>query len=90
MYTVSLKIDNYDPRRFIYVNLNPDQALNPYTWRAPITWSGFVAGTPVTIIQNENSAFDIDDFDWSGLPSEYSYLRSEIREAIDKAMKVMD
>lgn len=91
MYIISFNDDSsiYKARE-ITVKLKPDQSLNPFTWKPPILWDGFIDNTPVTIIQTERHALSINAFDWSGIPEAYYYLRNKIVAAIDKVMRTMD
>ncbi len=91
MYEVSFRSDSlYEGNRPISVNLNPNQAFNPYTWKPPIIWKGFVGSEKVTFIQIASSAIGLDDFDWTNFPIASISLRREIVKAIDNAMRTMD
>jgi hypothetical protein len=70
--------------------LDADKDFNPYTWAAPIKWSGIVGGVEVSFKQISPSAYDKSCFDWTDFPDEVSGAIYDIVEAIDKAMKVMD
>lgn len=70
--------------------LNPNQGMNPYTWRPPIIWKGIVCGTEVSFAQTEAHAISDDDFDFTGFPEKFSSAIPYIIDAIDDAIRVMD
>lgn len=71
-------------------HLNADQGFNPFTWKAPINWVGFVGSKEVKFTQIEDGSFNEQSFDWGNFPEELNYVKPYIVEAIDKAMRVMD
>lgn len=70
--------------------LNADHGFNPYTWKAPIHWKGWIGGVEVEFTQINASGSNKEDYDFSSLPKECSGAISYIVEAIDNAMKTMD
>ncbi len=64
--------------------------MNPYSWKAPIEWKGYINNDKISFTQIENSGYAEYCFDFSNLKEEYKFLASDIVELIDKAMKVMD
>lgn len=91
MSTVSFRTElTYHGDRKIYVNLDANQPLNPYTWKAPIEWEGYLGGIPIKFVQISNLAHSLKAFDWTGFPEEYDYLCPIIVKEIDKALSIMD
>lgn len=82
--------DAASPRGKVSIALNADQAMTPYSWKPPIHWNGIINNKKVQFIQTSRYASDRDDFDWNGFPEDLAYLRSDIVELIDKAMRTMD
>lgn len=82
--------DDYHHSRKRSFSLKADQSFNPYTWKPPIHWEGFVGGEYVKFTQIDSSGTSIDYFDWQDFPSELDYVKSFIVKAIDDAMRVMD
>lgn len=91
MYQVTGEYTDYKKfNRKSYFYLNADKRFNPYTWRAPINWEGIVGGINVKFTQIDNSAYSENCFNWTEFPDELSIAKSDIVEAIDKAMRIMD
>lgn len=57
----------------VSVQLTPDKALFPGRFIIPITWTGFVNGEEIEIIQNSFVAKSINDFKFSKFPNEMDY-----------------
>lgn len=70
--------------------LDADQSFNPFTWKPPIHWEGYVGGQKVIFTQLGRSGYHVDHFDWQDFPEELESAKPYIVEAIDKAMKKMD
>ena len=91
MYQVKGEYTNYQKyNNKGWFHLDSDQALNPYTWKAPIHWSGLVDGIEVKFTQIDSSALSVNSFDWTDFPKQLDSVKSDIADAIDKAMRVMD
>lgn len=91
MWRVTAEYPDYSSFRLkSEIHLNCDQAFNPYTWKAPIHWEGYVGDTKVNFIQISEDAISEDSFDWSGFPEKLEYTKGYIVRAIDDAMRVMD
>jgi len=71
-------------------SLEADQGFNPYTWRPPINWRGWVNNVAVSFIQVNASGGDLSDYDFSGFPPQFERAKPFIVAAIDDAMRVMD
>jgi len=91
MWQISEEFEDYThPIGKGWVNLNADKPMNPYHISYPITWSGFVSGQEVRIIQKSFSAFSLSDFDFVEFPDKYSYIKSDIVKWIDKYLRILD
>mgnify|MGYP000727044299 CR=1 FL=1 len=63
MYQVKGEYTNYQKyNNKGWFHLDSDQALNPYTWKAPIHWSGLVDGIEVKFTQIDSSALSVNSF----------------------------
>jgi hypothetical protein len=72
------------------IKLSANKAMNPYTWAAPIEWTGYINNDKISFTQISNGGYAEHCFDFSNLKEEYKFLKGDIVELIDKAMKVMD
>jgi hypothetical protein len=70
--------------------LKPDKPFAPGYYIPPITWKGHINHEEVEITQVKNTAYTEDDFDFSKLPEKFNYMKKELIEAIDDAMRAMD
>ena len=73
-----------------FIELNAGVAFNPYTWKPPINWTGFVNGTPVNFTQVSASGSHEHNFDFSTFPIELKYAIPNVISAINGAMRTMD
>lgn len=90
-FDVEGEYTDYTPFREVKrISLNADQAIFYQTWTAPIKWSGFVGGIKVEFIQINDPAYDEEDFDWTGFPTNLHKAIPAIIKAIDEAMREMD
>lgn len=79
--------ENNNQGRFI---VESDQAMNPYTWKPPIHWEGYIKEVKISFTQIRASGSSERDYDFSKLPEQFHRFIPEIVEAIDNAMRVMD
>ena len=70
--------------------LEGDKAFNPYTWKPPINWEGYIGGEKISFVQTSASGYSEGDYDFSQLPEKFKRLIPEIVSAIDDAMRTMD
>lgn len=72
------------------IALEPDQALNPNTWRPPITWTGYINDHEVVIIQKDSFTNISSDFEFAIFPENLSLIKHDIIILIKRAVKSMD
>lgn len=90
MATIKGSFPDYSKHKNLgYFKITADQAFS-YTWKPPITWTGFVNNTKVNFVQISDSAIGRSDFDFTDFPQKYDQAISYIIEAIDEGMKEMD
>jgi hypothetical protein len=76
MWQIEKEFDDYShPIGKGWVNLKADKPMNPYRITYSITWSGFVSGNNVKIIRKRQSSYSLNDFDFSGFPEKYAFLK---------------
>jgi len=91
MYTISKTFIDYSRTNGkLNINLSPDKPLHPSTFTAPITWTGFIGGQPVIIIQNVSDPLSLDDFEFVEYPEKYEDYKGYVPEWIDEALRIMD
>lgn len=78
------------PRNRSSIGLTPDKPISPYHISYPVTWTGFVNNEKVIIVQKDDMSSSIDNYEFLEFPSQYNYLKSEVVEAIDDYLKIMD
>jgi len=82
--------DNRHPIGKSWVYLNADKPINPWHISYPITWSGFVDGNKVKIIQKGQLAYSVDDFEFEEFPKIYEYIKGRIVKWINDYLRILD
>ena len=78
------------PNRPGLVGLNPDKEINHYQVSYPITWTGFISGHKIEIIQKRESALFLSDFEFKSFPPEYESMKGQIIDWINHSLKCLD
>ncbi len=87
MHVISKTItDRSHPSENLYINPNHDKPLHPSEFIAPITWTGFVGGNHVKIIQNVSDPFFLDDSRFIEFPDKCNYIKGNILEWVDEVL----
>ena len=70
-----------------YVQLTPDKIVSLNFNDYPITWTGFISGSNIKILQLASSS-SISDFDFEMFPEKYNHMKNEIINEIDEYISV--
>jgi hypothetical protein len=70
-----------------HILLNADKPINAFYGAYPITWTGFVAGYKVEIIQLSESSLSLKDFEFKTYPDQYQSEKGDIVKHIDNFLK---
>lgn len=72
------------------IYLNSDKQIDTYHITYPITWKGLLNGNKVEITQKTSSSSFMDDYEFVIYPEEFSDLKGEIVQVIDRYLRILD
>jgi len=92
MFDIDEKFEDYSqPNGKSYLKINSDKPLDPYRISYPITWTGFLNGKPIKIIQMGQSSSSTSDYDFIQFPEDDRGLCGDIAHIIDRKLhKLLD
>lgn len=73
--------------RIAHLRLKADKNINSFNITYPIKWTGFLAGHAVEIVQHDIASQTLADFKFNVFPSQYSEMKHEAVQWIDKFLK---